>query len=83
MFFAKYETDGSRLLEQDEVRRMLSDLEGQKVELESKLILLVNYHSLLFIRRVFFCHYHGLCSRSSFHGSASLVVFSVLCQSCV
>ena len=36
MFFAKYDTDGSRLLEQDEVRKMLADLEGQKVELESK-----------------------------------------------
>ncbi|XP_045137075.1 polycystin-2-like isoform X3 [Portunus trituberculatus] len=35
MFFAKYDTDGSRLLEQDEVRKMLSDLEGQKVELET------------------------------------------------
>lgn len=37
MFFAKYDTDGSRLLEQDEVRRMLADLEGQKVELEKQI----------------------------------------------
>lgn len=38
MFFAKYDTDGNRLLEEDEVKRMLADLEGQKVELESKLM---------------------------------------------
>lgn len=44
MFFAKYDTDGSRLLEQDEVKKMLADLEGQKVELESKLTGL-NWHS--------------------------------------
>ncbi|KAG0723242.1 Polycystin-2 [Chionoecetes opilio] len=37
MFFAKYDTDGSRLLEQDEVRKMLADLEGQKVELEKQI----------------------------------------------
>lgn len=36
MFFAKYDTDGNRTLEQEEVILMLADLEGQKVELESK-----------------------------------------------
>lgn len=36
MFFAKYDTDGNRLLEADEVRRMLADLEGQKSELDSE-----------------------------------------------
>lgn len=36
MFFAKYDTDGNRTLEQEEVMLMLADLEGQKVELESK-----------------------------------------------
>ncbi|KAK3861331.1 hypothetical protein Pcinc_044496 [Petrolisthes cinctipes] len=37
MFFAKYDTDGNRMLEQDEVMRMLADLEGQKVELEKQI----------------------------------------------
>ena len=36
MFFAKYDIDGSRTLEVDEVRAMLKDLEGQRRELESK-----------------------------------------------
>lgn len=40
MFFAKYDTDGSRLLEADEVKRMLADLEGQRMELDSEFIFL-------------------------------------------
>lgn len=36
MFFAKYDTDGNRLLEADEVKRMLADLEGQRTELDSE-----------------------------------------------
>ena len=36
MFFAKYDLDGSRTLEVDEVKAMLSDLEGQRRALESK-----------------------------------------------
>ncbi|XP_069958832.1 polycystin-2 isoform X1 [Cherax quadricarinatus] len=36
MFFAKYDTDGDRVLEADEVKRMLADLEGQKLELENE-----------------------------------------------
>lgn len=34
MFFAKYDTDGTRLLDADEVKRMLTDLEGQQADLE-------------------------------------------------
>ncbi|XP_068244650.1 polycystin-2-like [Palaemon carinicauda] len=34
MFFAKYDTDGSRLLEADEVKRMLADLEGQQTDID-------------------------------------------------
>lgn len=37
MFFAKYDTDGSRLLEADEVKRMLADLEGQKMEMDKQI----------------------------------------------
>ena len=37
MFFARYDVDGNRLLEADEVKRMLADLEGRKNELDSKL----------------------------------------------
>ncbi|XP_071538109.1 polycystin-2-like isoform X1 [Panulirus ornatus] len=37
MFFAKYDTDGSRLLEADEVKRMLADLEGQRMELDKQI----------------------------------------------
>ncbi|XP_037791785.1 polycystin-2-like [Penaeus monodon] len=37
MFFAKYDTDGNRLLEADEVKRMLADLEGQKTELDKQI----------------------------------------------
>lgn len=51
MFFAKYDTDGNRLLEADEVKRMLADLEGQKVELESKLMM-----QLCFCHIVFFLY---------------------------
>ncbi|XP_064116177.1 polycystin-2-like [Macrobrachium nipponense] len=34
MFFAKYDTDGTRLLDADEVKRMLTDLEGQQTDLD-------------------------------------------------
>lgn len=37
MFFAKYDTDGNRVLEVDEVRQMLSDLEGQKNTLDKSI----------------------------------------------
>ncbi|KAG7153275.1 Polycystin-2-like [Homarus americanus] len=37
MFFAKYDTDGNRMLEEDEVKRMLADLEGQKVALDKQM----------------------------------------------
>lgn len=60
MFFAKYDTDGSRLLESDEVRRMLADLEGQKVELESKLIV----DEVYCLYNVFFfliCYFLTIC----------------------
>lgn len=60
MFFAKYDLDGNHVLEEDEIKRMLADLEGQKVELESELIkfifvyCVVHYLSLsLFLLQVF------------------------------
>ena len=37
MFFAKYDLDGTRTLEIDEVKMMLKDLEGQRLSIESEL----------------------------------------------
>ena len=36
MFFARYDLDGNRLLEKDEIKGMLADLEGQRLEIDSK-----------------------------------------------
>lgn len=36
MFFAKYDIDGNRLLEAEEVKQMLQDLDGKRIELESR-----------------------------------------------
>ncbi|CAG0885259.1 unnamed protein product [Darwinula stevensoni] len=36
MFFAKYDMDGDRTLDEDEKRRMMSDLEGKKMELDQQ-----------------------------------------------
>ncbi|KAF2362187.1 EF-hand domain pair [Trinorchestia longiramus] len=37
MFFAKYDLDGNRTLEVDEVKMMLRDLEGQRMDLEKQI----------------------------------------------
>ena len=34
MFFAKYDIDGNRLLGEEEVKMMLNDIEGSKIEAE-------------------------------------------------
>ncbi|XP_018023502.1 polycystin-2 [Hyalella azteca] len=37
MFFAKYDLDGNRTLEVDEVKMMLKDLEGQRIDIEKQI----------------------------------------------
>ena len=38
MLFAKYDTDGNRLLEADEIKKMLADLEGTRNEIDREFI---------------------------------------------
>ena len=50
MFFAKYDLDGDRTLGVDEVKMMLQDLEGQRMDLESECngnLLLEHFTSLI------------------------------------
>lgn len=39
MFFARYDIDGDRLLQPNEIKRMLADLEGKRNETESENII--------------------------------------------